>query len=65
MADIGGGTLLNGDVGATIINFNPRALRVGNFHGDTVTAGSVTLLIQSVLPCLLFAAPDEAGYDLM
>lgn len=61
MTDICGGALLNGEVGSTIVNLNPGMLKVGNFFGDCVTAGSVTLLIQSVLPCLLFAKPTEEG----
>ena len=61
MADICEGTLLNGEVGATTVNLKPGDLKVGQFFGDTVTAGSVTLLIQSILPPLLFAQPDAEG----
>lgn len=62
MAKICGGVLMNGEVGSTIINLAPGLLRVGNFMGDCGTAGSVTLLIQSILPCLLYATPNESGY---
>jgi len=64
MADICGGVLMNGEVGSTIVNLDPGRLTVGNFSGDCVTAGSVTLLIQSILPCLLFATPDKEGNEI-
>jgi len=63
MADVSNGSLVNGEVGSTCINFKPGRLTVGNFFGDCVTAGSVTLLIQSLLPSLLYAHPDDDGNE--
>ena len=45
------------------VNFQPSKLQSGRFIGDTQTAGSVCLLIQSTLPCLLFTN-KETSLDL-
>ncbi len=42
------------------VTFEPTKLQSGRFIGDTKTAGSVCLLIQSTLPCLLFANKETA-----
>lgn len=51
-------TLCDADVSgmelrAQQIEFNPRALRGGEFHFDVGTAGSITLVLQAVLPALI------------
>lgn len=61
MTGLSKGILLNGKIGSTIVNLKPGFLTVGEFTGDCKTAGSCTLLVQSILPCLLFAKPDENG----
>jgi RNA 3'-terminal phosphate cyclase (ATP) len=42
-------------VGSTELKFVPGDLRSGDFSADIKSAGSVALLIQSVLPCAIFA----------
>ncbi|KAJ3089616.1 hypothetical protein HK102_005932 [Quaeritorhiza haematococci] len=41
-------------VGATEIEFEPGAVYGGTYTGDTQTAGSITLLLQTSLPVLLY-----------
>jgi RNA 3'-phosphate cyclase len=42
-------------LGATSFTFAPRGLRGGTFHCDVGTAGSVTLVLQALLPAMLCA----------
>uniref|UniRef100_A0A7J3ZLH6 RNA 3'-terminal phosphate cyclase n=1 Tax=Fervidicoccus fontis TaxID=683846 RepID=A0A7J3ZLH6_9CREN len=42
------------ELGSTILEFEPRGLRGGTFRFDIGTAGSVTLVLQAVLPILPF-----------
>ncbi len=37
------------------MDFEPEFIQVGRFVGDTKTAGSICLLLQNVLPCLIFS----------
>ncbi|KAG0435640.1 hypothetical protein HPB47_018380, partial [Ixodes persulcatus] len=53
--DICGGRLENAAIGSTEVTFYPGPIRGGEFTADTGTAGSVVLLLQVALPCLLFA----------
>lgn len=53
--DICGGRLEGGQVGSTEITFYPAPIKSGRFIADTGTAGSVMLLFQVALPCLLYA----------
>ncbi|MGE0080953.1 MAG: RNA 3'-terminal phosphate cyclase [Thiohalomonadaceae bacterium] len=47
-------------IGSAELSFRPRALRTGEFHFSTGTAGSTTLVLQTVLPALLTGgAPSE------
>lgn len=55
LRDLSSGRLENGAIGSTIISLHPQEILGGSFTIDTKTAGSVCLLIQSALPCLLFA----------
>ena len=41
--------------GSCSIDFSPGSIRSGKFVADIGTAGSVCLLLQIVLPCLLYA----------
>src|SRR5207302_5060483 len=43
------------EVGATEFVFKPGKLRVGTFQLDVGTAGSVTLVLQTLMPVLAFA----------
>ncbi|KAK3855713.1 hypothetical protein Pcinc_029519 [Petrolisthes cinctipes] len=49
------GKLEGGQIGSCEISFFPGFMAGGRYKADTQTAGSVTLLVQSVLPCALFA----------
>eukprot|EP00794_Sanderia_malayensis_P007830 gene7830-8680_t len=49
------GTLSGDDVGSTSVTLKPLSTQAGNYSADTQTAGSVCLLIQVALPCLVFA----------
>ncbi|MGE3166673.1 MAG: RNA 3'-terminal phosphate cyclase [Planctomycetota bacterium] len=43
------------DIGSRTITFRPRSIRGGDFHFPIGTAGSTTLVLQTVLPALLVA----------
>jgi RNA 3'-terminal phosphate cyclase (ATP) len=49
-ADVGGA-----EIGSTRLTFSPRGRKCGEFSFDIGTAGSVGLVIQTVLPVLLFS----------
>uniref|UniRef100_A0A5S6QYV5 RNA 3'-terminal phosphate cyclase n=1 Tax=Trichuris muris TaxID=70415 RepID=A0A5S6QYV5_TRIMR len=53
--DISRGQLIGGEIGSTEIRFIPGELRGGEYEVDAKTAGSISLLIQVALPCLIFA----------
>ncbi|KAL4459062.1 hypothetical protein ABPG75_013927 [Micractinium tetrahymenae] len=57
IAELCSGRLRDGAVGSSCITLSPGRLVCGTHVADTRTAGSCTLLAQSALPCLLFAAP--------
>jgi RNA 3'-terminal phosphate cyclase (ATP) len=59
IASLCGGSLEGGAVGSCDITLRPGSmLKTGEHTADTGTAGSITLLAQSALPCLLFASRD-------
>ncbi|KAL7984881.1 RNA 3'-terminal phosphate cyclase isoform X1 [Crotalus tigris] len=54
------GQMEGGDIGSTEITFTPGKIKGGTHIADTKTAGSVCLLMQVAMPCVLFAAsPSE------
>lgn len=55
ICDMCGGKLVGGTVNSTEISFFPGPVRAGNYLADTHTAGSICLLMQAALPCLLMA----------
>jgi RNA 3'-terminal phosphate cyclase (ATP) len=55
VARICNGKLIGDHPGSTEISFFPGPLQGGNHSADTRTAGSICLLIQIALPCLIFA----------
>ncbi|XP_006977885.1 RNA 3'-terminal phosphate cyclase isoform X1 [Peromyscus maniculatus bairdii] len=58
--DLCDGHLEGADIGSTEITFTPEKIRGGVHTADTKTAGSVCLLMQVSMPCVLFAAsPSE------
>lgn len=52
------GQLTGGVIGSKEITLIPQNITSGRFIGDTHTAGSVCLLMQSCVPCALFADND-------
>lgn len=59
VAEITGAEVEGTSVGSQEIVFNPNAIKGGEYAFDTGTAGSITLLAQSILPLLLFARKDS------
>ena len=55
-AEISGADMEGCDVGSTSLTFKPRALRAGRYSFSIGTAGSCTLVLQTVLPPLLMAS---------
>ncbi|XP_064385885.1 RNA 3'-terminal phosphate cyclase-like isoform X2 [Halichondria panicea] len=55
LAQMCGGRLKGEGIGSSEVTLCPQAIRGGHFTADTRTAGSVCLLLQAALPCLLFA----------
>ncbi|XP_060088248.1 RNA 3'-terminal phosphate cyclase [Heteronotia binoei] len=54
------GQLEGGKIGSTEITFIPGKIKGGTHVADTKTAGSVCLLMQVAMPCVLFAdSPSE------
>lgn len=54
------GAVVEGDeLGATSLRFTPGALRGGDFQFDVGSAGSTTLVLQTVLMPLLFAGEQS------
>ncbi|KAK7101137.1 RNA 3'-terminal phosphate cyclase-like [Littorina saxatilis] len=60
IAELCGGKLEGARVSSTEITFHPGQVKAGSYRADTKTAGSICLLMQAALPCLLFSnAPTE------
>ncbi|CAI5776662.1 3' [Podarcis lilfordi] len=58
--DICNGQMEGGEIGSTEVTFVPGKIQGGTHVADTKTAGSVCLLMQVAMPCVLFAAsPSE------
>lgn len=51
-AAVGGARTLGATLGATALRFEPGAIRAGDYHFATGSAGSATLVLQTVLPAL-------------
>ena len=54
-AEVGDAELEGADAGSRELTFKPRALKAGDYHCSVGTAGSATLVLQTVLPALLLA----------
>ncbi|MEM7391677.1 MAG: RNA 3'-terminal phosphate cyclase [Verrucomicrobiota bacterium] len=52
-AEVSGGRLTGAEVGSTNLTFEPDAVRPGAYRFAVGTAGSCTLVLQTVLPALL------------
>jgi RNA 3'-terminal phosphate cyclase (ATP) len=54
-AQIGGAQTRGAELRSTTLTFEPGTVRPGNYHFSVGTAGSATLVLQTVLPALLCA----------
>jgi len=52
---VGAAEVSGAALGSKEVTFRPRALAAGNYHFAVGTAGSATLVLQTVLPALLMA----------
>ncbi|NTX15642.1 RNA 3'-terminal phosphate cyclase [Myxococcus sp. CA056] len=52
---VGAAEVSGAELGSKELTFRPRALAAGNYHFAVGTAGSATLVLQTVLPALLAA----------
>ncbi|MFN7134491.1 MAG: RNA 3'-terminal phosphate cyclase, partial [Myxococcales bacterium] len=55
-AEIGDAEVTGAEVGSSELTFRPGKLRAGDYHFAIGTAGSTTLVLQTVLPALLMAS---------
>lgn len=59
-AEVGSARVSGNAIGARAFTFAPQTLRPGRFHWSIGTAGSCTLVLQTVLPALMIAGgPSE------
>ncbi len=54
-AQVCGAQVEGARIGSMELSFSPGRIRGGHFRFDVGTAGATTLVLQTVLPCLLFA----------
>jgi RNA 3'-terminal phosphate cyclase (ATP) len=54
-AEISGAQVEGNSIGALKLSFVPKVVKAGTYHWAIGTAGSTTLVLQAVLPCLLTA----------
>ena len=52
-AEVGNASVVGADVGSKQFTFRPHEIRFGDFEFQISTAGSVTLVLQTVLPALM------------
>jgi RNA 3'-terminal phosphate cyclase (ATP) len=58
-ADVGGAQLSGAEIASKELTFEPKEIRTGAYRFNIGTAGSTTLVLQTVLPALL-TAPDAS-----
>lgn len=54
-AKVSDAVVTGGEIGSTALTFAPRGLRAGDYEFAINSAGSCTLVLQTILPALLFA----------
>jgi RNA 3'-terminal phosphate cyclase (ATP) len=54
-AEVSDAELEGAEAGSRELTFKPRALKAGDYHSSVGTAGSATLVLQTVLPALVLA----------
>jgi RNA 3'-terminal phosphate cyclase (ATP) len=55
-ARVSGARVSGAEVGSREISFDPGPVQPGDYHFDIGTAGSATLILQTLLPALLHAS---------
>jgi RNA 3'-terminal phosphate cyclase (ATP) len=55
LADMSNGQSTGDEIKSKTVIFIPQKLTAGRYVCDTKTAGSVCLMIQSALPCMIFS----------
>uniref|UniRef100_S4RXT9 RNA 3'-terminal phosphate cyclase n=1 Tax=Petromyzon marinus TaxID=7757 RepID=S4RXT9_PETMA len=60
LRDLCGGRLVGAEINSCEVTLYPGQIQGGSHRADTQTAGSVCLMVQSTLPCILFAARPSA-----
>jgi RNA 3'-terminal phosphate cyclase (ATP) len=55
-AEVGNAQVMGDEIGSTDLTFVPRGIQAGQYRFAVGTAGSATLVLQTVLPALLTAA---------
>ncbi|MDD5182280.1 MAG: RNA 3'-terminal phosphate cyclase, partial [Candidatus Nanoarchaeia archaeon] len=58
LADICGARLSGAEVGSTKIIFEPGKIKSGTYNWDIGTAGAITLVLQALMPAVLFSKKD-------
>ncbi|SHH72584.1 RNA 3'-terminal phosphate cyclase [Massilia sp. CF038] len=59
-AAVSGATVAGAELGSTSLTFSPRAIKGGDYQFAIGSAGSCTLVLQTLIPALLFAdAPSS------
>ena len=62
-AEITGGSLKGDSVGSQKVEYHPGTIKQGAYSFDTGTAGSITLVAQTILP-IMMAAPGKVSADI-
>ncbi len=55
VARLSGGRLKGDELGSTVLEFEPDEIRGGTYRFNIGTAGSTTLVLQAILPILIFS----------
>jgi RNA 3'-terminal phosphate cyclase (ATP) len=55
-AEVGGAKVTGADIGSRELSFSPGRVRAGDYHFSVGTAGSATLVFQTVFPALALAS---------
>jgi RNA 3'-terminal phosphate cyclase (ATP) len=58
-AEVGEAEVRGASLGSARLEFRPGGVRPGDYHFDVGTAGSTTLVLQTILPALLAAASES------
>ena len=60
-AEVSGAEVRGNSIGSQDLTFTPQAIRRGQYHFAVGTAGSATLVLQTVLPALLLGSADQGS----